>query len=856
MASWRWWAVGVGLALAGFPAVASSPRWTVRALAPVEVIGRGFEAPVGLAVEEPGAVYVADREDGTVARLTADGRRRVVLHRLDAPMGLLVEPEGGGLLIAESADGRVLRRDPAGTFAVLASRLGRPRWLAGGATGPLFIATTGRRGHDRDHDDRILARHPDGRLAVWAEGLAAIRGLAVHDAVLHALIDGRGPGARLVSWPIETSGLAGAPVARELPVLRRPVGPAIDVLGAVFVAGLDAGSRGHHDRDRGVIAKGLPDGRWVVFASSLDRPRALALDAAGHLWVTDADDRGRLLRFRAPSAPSVTGPAVTAESPLTLSGLAEGGSQVTVAPAGDLGAVLATASADRASGGFTVAVPLQANSPNALTVLATGAAGLGLTGPPTLLSVLHDDQPPGVAIVGPPGGATARRTIAVQATASDPGSGVASLVLSLGSRPLATLGDPEPGRPLVAAVALDTTTIADGVHTLSATAADVAGNVTTTSHSFTVDNAPPETSVTGGPSGESGAASATFSFTGADGLTPPGAVEFSWRLDDGPWSAFGTDATVTLMDLTAGVHVFAVRARDRAGNEDPTPVEVVFTVGSLRVTIEEPAPQAFLAAGTVLVRGTVEGPLAGEAVVRVNGRLASVSGTRWAVEISLEAGPQVVSASAGGPGGATAASEVPVTMVEASPSGVVLLGIPASGVAPRPVRWEVASLTGAELVWFELDETGSGTFGPGIDSLAEVTTTYATPGLWFPVVRARDAEGTVHVATTVVHVEDPEAVTARVQRLWTGFTGRLQAGDVEGALAYLSPAIHERFRRVFEQLGPALPGIAAGFGQLEVLEQVGDIAEAAIVQVENGVEMLYFVYLHRDGLGRWLIEEM
>jgi sugar lactone lactonase YvrE len=862
MARWRWWALAVGLTLAGFPTVASAPRSGVRGLAPVDVIERGFDAPAGLAVGEPGLVYVADRQDGTVTRLTADGRRRVVLHRLDEPVGLALGPEGD-LLVAEADAGRVLRWDPAGTVAVLAWRLGRPRWLARDPGGILFVATGGRRDRhhhqddDGDHgrrDDRILARHPGGTITVWADGLAPVRGLALHDGALHALVRGRGPSARLVAWPIGAGGLPGAPVVRELPGLRRPGGLAFDRLGAVFVTGRDAGSRRHHDRDDGVVLKGLPDGRWVVFASSLGRPGALALDGAGHLYVTDAEDRGWLLRFRAPAAPAVIGPAGATVSPVTLTGQAEPGSRVSVAPAADPAGVLAWAAADRASGVFTVAVPLQANAANDLVVLATGAAGLGLTGPPAALSVLHDDQPPAVAIVAPPGGGVVRRTVGVEAAATDSGSGIASLVVSLGGQALATVANPDPARPLVAAVSLDTTRLADGVHTVSAVAADVAGNVTTTSQSFTVDNAPPETTVGGGPGGGS---AATFSFTGSDGLTPPGAVEFSWRLDDGPWSPFGAEATVTLTVLAAGPHVFSVRARDRAGNEDPTPAEIAFTVQALRVTIEEPAAGAFLIGGAVLVRGTVEGALPGqEVVVRVNGLVAAVSGTRWAVEIGLDAGPHVVSASASGPGGAAAVSEVPVTIVEGSVYGAVLRALPGSGVAPREVRWEVANQVELQFVGFELDAMGTGAFGPFVTSVAELTTTYTTPGLWFPVVRAWDIDGVPYLATTVVHVESAEAVTERVQRVWTGFTGRLQTGDIEGALTYLAPVIHERFRRVFEALGPSLPAVAAGFGQLEVLEQVGDIAEAAIVQMENGVPMLYFVYLHRDGLGRWLIEEM
>jgi hypothetical protein len=61
---------------------------------------------------------------------------------------------------------------------------------------------------------------------------------------------------------------------------------------------------------------------------------------------------------------------------------------------------------------------------------------------------------------------------------------------------------------------------------------------------------------------------------------------------------------------------------------------------------------------------------------------------------------------------------------------------------------------------------------------------------------------------------------------------------------------------VFQQLGADLPGIAAGLGNLEVLEQLDDLAEAVIVQQENGVPRLYFIYFRRDSLGRWLIEEM
>ena len=107
-----------------------------------------------------------------------------------------------------------------------------------------------------------------------------------------------------------------------------------------------------------------------------------------------------------------------------------------------------------------------------------------------------------------------------------------------------------------------------------------------------------------------------------------------------------------------------------------------------------------------------------------------------------------------------------------------------------------------------------------------------------------------------MNVEDPQIVTARFQGLWTSLKARLQAGDVPGALAYLAPTLRPRFETVFAQLDANLPAIAASLGTLEVLEQVDELAETVIVQQENGVPMLYFIYFRRDSLGRWLIEEM
>jgi hypothetical protein len=63
----------------------------------------------------------------------------------------------------------------------------------------------------------------------------------------------------------------------------------------------------------------------------------------------------------------------------------------------------------------------------------------------------------------------------------------------------------------------------------------------------------------------------TVSFSGSDNLPPPNSLTYSWRLDGGAWSPYTAATQAALPPLAAGSHRFEVRARDSAGNVDPTP---------------------------------------------------------------------------------------------------------------------------------------------------------------------------------------------------------------------------------------------------------------------------------------------
>jgi RHS repeat-associated protein len=189
-----------------------------------------------------------------------------------------------------------------------------------------------------------------------------------------------------------------------------------------------------------------------------------------------------------------------------------------------------------------------------------------------------DERAPTVEILAPAAGAHVRGALALQARAADVGSGVDTLSFTLDGQPLGSFTNPDPTEPFIAGTSLNTATRADGSHTLGATAVDRDANSASTSQSLIIDNTPPDTQLTGGPTGEIQESGATFAFSGSDNLTPLASLRFAWRLDGGSFTAFSSATSAQISDLTEGPHTFEVKARDLAGNDDPVPASQSFSV--------------------------------------------------------------------------------------------------------------------------------------------------------------------------------------------------------------------------------------------------------------------------------------
>jgi hypothetical protein len=122
------------------------------------------------------------------------------------------------------------------------------------------------------------------------------------------------------------------------------------------------------------------------------------------------------------------------------------------------------------------------------------------------------------------------------------------------------------------------TPLTDGVHTFYVKAVDAVGNESPIkSRSFTVDTVPPNTTITSGVANNGVTADHTPTFGYASSQA---GSTFQCRFDAKPFvTCSGPGNTHTPAGaLTSGGHSFEVKAKDKAGNVDPTPAKRTFTV--------------------------------------------------------------------------------------------------------------------------------------------------------------------------------------------------------------------------------------------------------------------------------------
>jgi hypothetical protein len=115
-----------------------------------------------------------------------------------------------------------------------------------------------------------------------------------------------------------------------------------------------------------------------------------------------------------------------------------------------------------------------------------------------------------------------------------------------------------------------------GQHTFAVRVKDSVGNYdpTPATRTWVIDATPPETMITAGPNGTVPMASVSISFTANENI-----VTFTCSLDGASMQPCTSPFNAT--NLAQGPHTFSVQATDEAGNTDPTPASVSFTVDTV-----------------------------------------------------------------------------------------------------------------------------------------------------------------------------------------------------------------------------------------------------------------------------------
>jgi RHS repeat-associated protein len=612
---------------------------TIDALAPVEILAEGFQEPIGVAVDPNGAVLVSDREDGRVLKISG-GRVEPLVSNLRGPVGLAFDT-AGRLIIVEEKSGQLLRLEDDGRLSILAEGMNGPRWVAPARNGTMYISAKGlrfrseKKGEDDDDGDDeggrqvILRLTPSRELNVFAEGLRKVEGIIVHEGTLFASAGGlkeKEEDGGIFEIPIHADGTAGPLTSFSRGKVKKPAGLVRDRLGALYISAEEF-TEGKKIA-KGAIGKVAPEGVLSRFASKLQNPRGLAFDNHGNLYVADnpGGKKGRVIRFGAPPPPTVVFPSFTNRSPLALNGTSEARSRID-AFLNDSANPITLSTPD---GSFDLSWDLTLNTENSLEVFTTAQDGLGLSGAPAQLTIVHDGIAPSITAFEPTSGSYLNsRTPLIRASFSDAGSGVdgAKVEISLDTTPASA-------QTTAGGFTLIPNPLPEGPHSVSVTIFDRAANSASAATAFTVDVTAPllaDLSPADGSALNSDRpliraefsdnfaidpASVRVLLDGADLTAEASISSGGFTLDP------SNPLTLNPFSLSQGPHTLIVSVADLAGNSASDKSTFTVTTGPEIVAF---LPASGAAGSEVTIQGKGFEPASGNTTVRFGGVRASTT---------------------------------------------------------------------------------------------------------------------------------------------------------------------------------------------------------------------------------------
>ena len=459
-------------------------------------------------------------------------------------------------------------------------------------------------------------------------------GSLVRSGTVVTLVVSSGVGDDTVAPAVTLTAPAAGPVAGNAVIVTATATDNVGVAGVQFL--LDGANLGAEDTSAPYSATfdatAATNGTHTLSAAARDAAGNVTTSAVVSVTVNNADTTAPAISLTAPEAGTISGAAVTVSATAT-DNVGVVGVQFRVDDA-NLGVEDTTAPYS-----ITLNTTTLANGPHTLTARARDAAGNVTTSPAVSVTVSNvDATAPTIDMTSPPAGNVSGNAVALAAAAND-NVGVAGVQFLLNGT--TNIGAEDTTAPYTAT--FDSTTVADGPHTLSARARDAAGNVTTSAAvSVTVNNADttaPTVTMTAPPAGNVSGNAVALAATASDNIGIVG-VQF---LLNGTTSIGAEDTTApytAAFDSTTvanGPHTLSARARDAAGNVT-TSAGVSVTVSNTVADTTPPtatAPLPNVALNTVLETVNVpvavswSGADAGSGVVRYDLERSINGGTAW-----------------------------------------------------------------------------------------------------------------------------------------------------------------------------------------------------------------------------------
>src|SRR6266571_1841304 len=480
-----------------------------------------------------------------------------------------------------------------------------------------------------------------------------------------------------------------------------------------------------------------------------------------------------------------------------------------------------------------------------LTARATDDRSGQTTSAPVSITV---NNPPTATLTSPSQGASflVGSSITLTANASDTDGTIARVEFYQGS----TLIGTAPTAPY----SVNWSVTAAGTYTLTVKAFDNLGGAGT-SAAVTITVTGLQASITSPANGATFTAPATIPIA-ADAAKIGGGTITKVEFFQGTTligTATAAPYTFSWTNVAVGTYTLTAKATDSVGASS-TSAGVAVSVTPL-LTITSPVNGATVGDDRVLVTGQAVGPQ--YTGVKVNGVVAFVdaNGNFYANNVGLSAGSNTITATLTATDGTTTSRSI--TVSSTGPAPIRIDANPFEGGVPLSVAFTVTTTGGASFTRADYDFNGDGSVDftlnpPG----GTVTVSYPSPGVYTPVVTATDSLGRVVQRRFAVLADaNPDA---KLRATFNAMLDSLRAGDVNGALSFITGGASAQYATLFSGLKQAgtLTDAVNALGTLRGSTVGADFGEVILSRDTPSGTVAFPIWFLRGPDGIWRIEGM